>query len=108
MIGRELDGTDRAPAAVVEALRRELAGQGIALADSATYPLHPSTLAWDHVMTRPGRALCVEVRRDLLADPFTPFAEMQIGADKVERLAAPFVRALRCWWQRELATLPAG
>ena len=79
VIGRALDGTDHAPAGVVEALRGELAGLGIALADSATYPLHPSTLAWDHVVARPGRALCVEVRRDLLAEPFEPFVEMRIG-----------------------------
>ncbi|HEX7840110.1 MAG TPA: N-formylglutamate amidohydrolase [Kofleriaceae bacterium] len=98
VIGRELDGTSRAPAAVVEALRAELAGRGITLADSATYPLHPSTLAWDHVMAHPRRALCVEVRRDLLAEPFAPFAEMQIGAAKLERLVAPFVRALQRWW----------
>ena len=98
VIGRAVDGTSHAPAAVVDALRDELAARGIALADSATYPLHPSTLAWDHVMTRPGRALCVEVRRDLLADPFDPFVEMRIGTAKVERLAEPFVRAVRRWW----------
>jgi hypothetical protein len=98
VIGREIDGTSRAPAAVVESLRQELAGLGIEPADSATYPLHPSTLAWDHVIARPGRALCVEVRRDLLADPFEPFAQMRIGAAKVERLAAPFARAVRRWW----------
>lgn len=98
VIGRELDGTSRAPAGVVEVLRAELAGLGIALADSATYPLHPSTLAWEHVTARPGRALCVEVRRDLLADPFEPFAEMRIGAARVARLVPAFVRALRRWW----------
>jgi hypothetical protein len=98
VIGREVDGMSRAPAAVVESLRQELAGLGIEPADSATYPLHPSTLAWDHVIARPGRALCVEVRRDLLADPFEPFAQMRIGAAKVERLAAPFARAVRRWW----------
>jgi hypothetical protein len=83
---------------VVDALRGELAGLGIAVADSATYPLHPSTLAWDHVMARPGRALCVEVRRDLLADPFEPFVELRIAGAKVERLAAPLARALGRWW----------
>jgi len=98
VIGRAVDGTNHAPTAVVDELRRALAEHGIALADSATYPLHPSTLAWDHVMTRPGRALCVEVRRDLLADPFDPFVEMRIGTAKVERLAEPFVRAVRRWW----------
>ena len=98
VIGRALDGTSLAPAAVVEALRRELAPLGIAPADSATYPLHPGTLAHDHVVARPGRALCIEVRRDLLADPFEPFAEMRIAAAKVDRLAAPMARALRRWW----------
>jgi len=98
VIGRAPDGTDHAPAAVVAALRNELAALGIAVADSATYSLHPGTLAWDHVQARPGRALCVEIRRDLLADPFEPFAEMQISAAKVDRLAAPFGRALARWW----------
>jgi hypothetical protein len=98
VIGRALDGTSLAPAAVVEALHAELAPLGIAPADSATYPLHPGTLAHDHVVARPGRALCVEVRRDLLADPFEPFAQMRIAAAKVDRLAAPMARALRRWW----------
>jgi predicted N-formylglutamate amidohydrolase len=98
IIGRSVDGVSHAPAAVVEALRDGLAVHGIAVADSATYPLHPSTLAWDHVMRMPGRAICVEVRRDLLADPFEPFVEMRISADKVARLAAPLAAALRRWW----------
>jgi hypothetical protein len=98
IISRALDGTDHAPAGVALALRQELAAIGITVADSATYPLHPSTLAWDHVMARPGRALCVEVRRDLLADPFEPFAQMTIGSEKVDRLVGPFTSALRRWW----------
>lgn len=98
VISRAPDGTDHAPVAVVETLRAELAPHGIEVADGATYPLHPSTLAYDHVMARPGRALCVEVRRDLLADPFTPFAQMTIGEAKVVKLVGPFVNALRRWW----------
>ena len=87
-----------APAAVTGALSAELAADGIQVADSATYPLHPSTMAWEHVTGRPGRALCLEVRRDLVADPFVPFEEMRIGPAKVARLAAPLAAALRCWW----------
>lgn len=98
VIGKTLDGTNHAPVAVVEALRRGMAGLDLAVADGATYPLHPSTLAYDHVMTRPGRALCVEVRRDLLADPWDPFAEMRIAPAQVERLAVPLAHALRGWW----------
>jgi hypothetical protein len=61
-------------------------------------------------VARPGRALCVEVRRDLLADPFEPFAEMRIGNAAVERLAGPFARALRRWWDGRPAgaTAPAA
>jgi len=94
VIAKELDGTDHAPAAVIAELRRRLPE----VADSATYPLHPSTLAYGHVKARPGRAVCIEVRRDLLADPWQPFAQMEIGAAKVAGLADAFVAALRRWW----------
>jgi predicted N-formylglutamate amidohydrolase len=98
IIGRGVDGASHAPAAVAAALRAALAARGITAADSATYPLHPSTLAWEHATRLPGRALCVEVRRDLLADPFEPFAQMRIGEAQVSRLAEPFAAALRAWW----------
>ena len=100
VIGRTADGVSHAPASVVETLSRGLAPLGLTVADSATYPLHPSTLAWNHVMRHPGRALCLEVRRDLLADPFDPFVEMTISAEKVARLCEPLVAALRGWWGR--------
>jgi hypothetical protein len=94
VIGCDLDGRDWSPAPAVERLRARLAEAGVTMANGVTYPLHPSTLAHGHVVSCPGRALCVEVRRDLLADPFTPFAQMRIGAEKVERLAAAFAPAL--------------
>lgn len=98
MIGRDPAGVDHAPAAVVTALRAALAPLGHDLAHSATYPLHDSTLAHAHALARPGRVLCLEVRRDLLADPFTPFAEMTISPAKVARLAAPIAgAACRIW-----------
>jgi predicted N-formylglutamate amidohydrolase len=98
VIARATDGTDHAPRAVVDTLRGALAPHGIAVAESATYPLHPSTLAWHRVQQRPGRAVCIEVRRDLLADPFEPFAQMHISDAKVARLVPAFVAALRRWW----------
>ena len=97
VIGKGLDGTSYAPAAVVAALR-EAVGDELTIGDSATYPLHASTLAWEHVMAHPGRTLCLEVRRDLLADPFEPFAQMRISEAKVERIAVPLATALRRWW----------
>lgn len=98
VICRDADGVSHAPAGVLAALRANLASLDVPVAESETYPMHPSTLAWDHVQRRPGRALCVEVRRDLLADPFDPFAEMCIGDAKVARLADPMARALLAWW----------
>lgn len=98
VISKALDGTDHAPVAVVTALREGMAAQDLIVADGATYPLHPSTLAYDHVLARPGRALCIEVRRDLVADPFEPFSQMKIASSKVDRLAAPLAAALRRWW----------
>jgi hypothetical protein len=49
-------------------------------------------------MARPGRALCVEFRRDLLAERFEPFVELPIADARVERLAAPLARAVARWW----------
>ena len=98
MIGKSVSGESLAPAAVVAEITRSFGALGIAVADSATYPLHPSTLAWEHATRHPGRALCVEVRRDLLADPFEPFVEMRISPEKVDRLAAPLAAALHAFW----------
>jgi hypothetical protein len=75
-----------------------MAACDLTVAEGTTYPLHPSTLAYDHVMARPGRALCLEVRRDLVADPFEPFAQMRIAPAKVDRLAVPLAAALLKWW----------
>src|SRR5688500_9403014 len=98
VIGKSVSGESFTPPAIFEALTRSFGALGIAVADSATYPMHPSTLAYEHVMRHPGRAVCVEVRRDLLADPYEPFAEMRIGPAKVARLAAPLASALRRWF----------
>lgn len=96
VIGKTIEGESLAPAAVVEALKAEVAP--MAVGDSATYPMHPSTQAYHLVTAHPGRALCLEVRRDLLADPFEPFAQMRIAPEKVARLATPIATSLRRFW----------
>ena len=98
LIGRGLDGTSYLPLTVVDALKAGMSTAGVTVADGETYPMHPSTLAWDHATAWPGRTLCMEVRRDLVAEPFDPFVEMSIGEPKVNRLAAPLADALRRWW----------
>ncbi len=98
VIGRGLDGTSYAPGPVVEVLRAAMAARGLTVADGETYPMHPSTLAWDHATRWPGRTLCVEVRRDLVADPFEPFAQMRISAARVAGLADALATAAGVWW----------
>lgn len=94
IIGRGLDGTLHVDAGLLAALVEGYARLGVAVADGQTYPMHPSTLAYHHTVRHPGRTVCVEIRRDLLADPFTPFAEMRISDEQARRLAGPLADAL--------------
>ncbi len=71
----------------MENLTRLFRDGGIQAAENATYRLHAATMGYRYSALYPGRVLCMEVRRDLLADPFDPFAEMKIGASKVARIA---------------------
>lgn len=52
-----------------------------------TYSVHPASLAYTHCVNHPQRVLCAEVRRDLLVDEWTPFAQMRPNAEKIERAA---------------------
>jgi hypothetical protein len=67
---------------------------GLQVARSAAYGLHPSTLAHASALRHPERTLCFEVRRDLLVEAFTPFAEMAATPAKVKRIATPLADAL--------------
>jgi hypothetical protein len=83
------DGEDLAPAGVVARLRAALArlDPPLELAENASYRLHPSTTGSLHARRWPGQVLCLEVRRDLLGDPWRPFDESLIGAHKVAVIA---------------------
>ncbi|MDP2308548.1 MAG: hypothetical protein Q8P18_21185 [Pseudomonadota bacterium] len=99
-IGRSLEGVSM----VDEGLLTDLCGGygaiGLEVADGRTYPLHPSTWGFHHGARWPGRTLCVEIRRDLLADPWDPFVEMVISKDKTSRMAGPLAVALGRWMGR--------
>jgi len=88
-----VDGERLAPAGLVRVLKERYAAGDVEVAENATYRLHPATTGHLHSLRYPGQVLCLEVRRDLLADPFTPFAEMRIGAAQVERMAEPIAAA---------------
>lgn len=86
VIGRGLDGTLLIDPGLLQRLVTGFAAVGITAASGETYPLHPSTWAFHHAARHPGRVLCMEVRRDLVADPFTPFAEMKISGAQAQRI----------------------
>ena len=86
------DGTRAVDIRVLHALRAGLAP--LHVGDSETYPFAPVTQAHVYATRYPGQTVCLEVRRDLLADPFTPFAQMRISAEQVARLTGPIVAGL--------------
>jgi hypothetical protein len=48
-------------------------------------------------MRYPGRTLCLEVRRDLLVEDYTPFDEMHVREDAVERISGPLAAEIDRW-----------
>jgi len=94
LISEDVDGQRLAPPAIVESLKREYAAIGVEVGENATYRLHPDTMGYVRSVAHPGRVLCMEISRELLADPFAPFEEMRIGPRKVEHMVNPIVSAL--------------
>lgn len=62
---------------------------GVGAEENGAYKLIPGTMGRIYAERYPGRLLCVEIRRDLLAEPFDPFVEMTISAEKALRMARP-------------------
>ena len=94
LITESLDGRHLAPERLVDALRERYAKIGVAAAENATYRLHDDTMGYVHSTAYPGSVLCMEINRELLANPFTPFAEMSISETRARRMAAPIAAAL--------------
>lgn len=94
VISEGTDGESLAPRDLVDELLREYAERGIQVTENASYRLHPSTTGYEHATRYPGRVVCVELRRDLLAAPFAPFEEMRIDPALARRMAEPIAAAL--------------
>lgn len=99
LITHDPEGRELASPELASRSAEAFAAAGFDVARNGAYSLHPVTLAHEFATNHAGRTLCFEVRRDLLVPEFTPFLEMVPAPAKVERAAAPLVRAL-------LATLP--
>jgi hypothetical protein len=87
------DDTQLASATWIDSLVSQYAAIGIRVAQNATYRLHPGTMGHRYSARFPGRALCLELNRALLADPFSPFEEMRIGEKKVQAMSEPIAAA---------------
>ena len=94
IISEASDGTLLAPSGLVASIKQAYARIGIEARENATYRLHPETMGYHYSERFAGRVLCIEISRALLADPFSPFEEMHIGQEKVERVSGPIVEAL--------------
>lgn len=94
LITEDPEGRRLSPGPLTSLLRRSLEVAGFAVAENASYHLHPATAGHRLSSRWPGRILCFEVRRDLLGAPWRPFAESRIGPRKVARLARPIAEAL--------------
>jgi hypothetical protein len=95
IISEDADGRRLASSDLVADLKRAYAAIGIDAVENETYRLHAETMTHVHSSAHPGKVLCMEINRELLADPFDPFVEMRIAPQKAARMAAPLVAALR-------------
>lgn len=76
-------------------VRGEYEAIGVSVEENGAYRLIPDTMGRIYAERYPGRLLCVEIRRDLLADPYDPFVEMKISAEKALRMAGPLAASYR-------------
>ena len=94
LITRTADDRFLASEGLVREVRQRLEGAGYQVLENSTYRLFHVTMGYWHSAARPGRVLCLEMRRDLLAEAFLPFEPMVMDPEKVERLAGPLAEAL--------------
>ncbi len=94
IISEKPDGVKLAPRRLVEAIQRNYARIGIQATENVTYPLHPTAMGYHYSNDYAGQVLCMEIARDLLAEPFAPFEEMHIAEHKVAAMSAPIAAAL--------------
>lgn len=94
LITRKADGARVAPEGLVEALIAAYAAIGVTATESATYKMSEMTQSWRWQMAYPRQVLCLEVRRDLLVERWTPFEEQTVRLDAADRFAAPLADAI--------------
>lgn len=94
LLTRTPEGEELALPGAADALVARFADIGIEAAICKTYDMHPATRANAFARSWPGRTLCLEVRRDLLMQEWTPFEEMHADPAAVDRFADPIARVV--------------
>lgn len=97
VLSRTPAGDVHAPAGAVAALQACVGATGLRVADSETWLLPAGTVALDRALARPGRVLCVEVRRDHLVEEWLPMEPLTVDPGRVARLAPAIADALLVW-----------
>jgi hypothetical protein len=92
LIHTDGDGVLRADAAWVGATTAAFEEAGYAVGQSACYRLHPAAFAGTVALRAPTQALTVEIRRDLVADPWDPFVPMAISPARAGTMARALAR----------------
>lgn len=108
LITKTPEGTVLADADLVLRVQASLTAAGVTVTDSNAYPLHPASLAHTFASRWPTQTLCLEVRRDLVVQRFTPFAEMEADAAKCARIGALLGDVLLAWWLSRSAGSPGS
>jgi predicted N-formylglutamate amidohydrolase len=91
------EGTSYAPDGMAERLIAAYRAMEIQAIANGTYTLHPATQGYRFATRYPKQVLCLEVRRDLLVEQYTPFEEMTVRKDAADRIAAPIADAIDDW-----------
>ena len=107
LITKDPEGKRLCPAEVADAVLAGYRALGIEAADSASYTLHPSAQGSRWAARYPDRFLCLEVRRDLLVEAYTPFEQMRVRPDAADRFAGPVATAIDGWLRATAATRPS-
>ncbi len=94
LITRRPDGARVAPDGIVEELIARYAKIGVTATESATYKMSEATQSWRWQLGYPQQVLCLEVRRDLLVETWTPFEEQTVKETAADRFAGPLAEAI--------------
>ena len=88
------DGSILAPPRLVEWVLAAYRAQDIEITCDDPYPLHPAATGYHHCERYPHRILSMEIRRDLLAESFEPFAIWPVSPTKLAHMTDPLVEGV--------------